>query len=396
MNILHIEDRRENRLLVRKLLESQGFTVNEAVDGLAGIEMAERTRPDLILLDINIPALDGYEVVTKLKGDARLTHTPVVAITAEGDRTRALALGFDGFIMKPIQITTFADEIRAFLGGKRETVDDAERAGHLADHSRRTVDRLEAKVRELTKANERLREVDRLKMEVLRNVSHELSTPLTPLVGYVKMLAGGEIGPVTAGQQRVLERMGASLGRLKELIDNLLNVTRFATGSVQLECSVCDVGAVVDGAVAALAERAGRRGIRLEVGRPPQSEPLIGDPARLGDALRQVLDNAVKFSPDGGRVRVDVRTLVEGDADRRLVEVAVTDEGPGIPPDERDRVIEPFYQIDGSVTRAYGGAGLGLAVAERTARLHQGRLVITGAPDGGARVALRIPLRPAE
>ncbi len=393
MKVLHIEDRRENRLLVRKLLEAQGFEVVDAVDGLTGLEMARTLAPDLILLDINIPSLDGYEVVTRLKADPELARTPVVAITAEGDRERSLALGFDGFITKPIRMATFVKAIRDFLGGKRESADEAQRADHLMAHNRRVVDRLEAKVRELEGANARLREVDRLKLEVLRNVSHELATPMTPLMGYVRMLSGGELGAVTDGQRKVLDRMGSSLQRLKKLIDNLLNTTRFATGAVSLVRGVVRLEQVVERAVEPLRERAAGRGIDIEVS-GDVAEPVLADAARLADAVREVLDNALKFGPDGGVVRVELRTLAEDDADRRQVEVAVTDDGPGIPADQREQVVEPFYQLDGSVTRHYGGAGLGLAVAERTATLHGGRLLITAASSGGARVAIRIPSRP--
>lgn len=394
MKVLHIEDRRENRLLVRKLLEARGFAVTDAEDGLTGVELARTTGPALILVDINIPGLDGYEVVTQLKGDPRLAGVPVVAITAEGDRERALALGFDGFIVKPIKMATFVDELTAFLGGKRELAAEETRADHLMDHNRRVVDRLEAKVRELTKANERLREVDRLKMEVLRNVSHELSTPMTPLVGYVKMLAGEELGPLAPPQKRVLERMNGSLMRLKELIDKLLNVTRFATGAVALDRAVVRPAEVIAGAVDALREQVSAAGVRLTVIDATGLEPAVADRGRLTEALRQVIDNAIKFGPPGGEVRVEARLLVVSEGDRRELELAVCDQGPGIPPAERERVVEPFYQADGSPTRAFGGAGLGLAIAERTASLHGGRLLITSAASGGARVAIRIPTRP--
>ena len=394
MKVLHIEDRRENRLLVRKLLESRGYEVTDAVDGLTGLELARSLHPDLILLDINIPALDGYEVVTRLKGDAALCETPVVAITAEGDRDRSLALGFDGFIMKPIRMAAFVKDVRAFLEGKRETVAESKRADHLMDHTRRVVDRLEGKVRELEAANARLRDVDRLKLEVLRNVSHELATAMTPLMGYVKMLGAGELGDVSPPQRKVLDKMGGSLRRLKKLIDNLLNTTRFATGDVALVRGVCDVVGVVCDVVERLTSRAKASSVRLEFARPESFEPLVADRDRLRDAVLEVVDNGIRFGPKGGLVRVELRLLIDGDGDRRLAEIAVTDEGSGIPPEEREQVVQPFYQIDGSVTRHHGGAGLGLAVAERTASMHGGRLVITGAPDGGARVAIRIPTRP--
>ncbi|MCB9542387.1 MAG: hybrid sensor histidine kinase/response regulator [bacterium] len=394
MNVLHIEDRPENRRLVRKVLEAKGFEVTDAADGLTGIELACTTQPDLILIDINIPHLNGYEVVTRLRSEPHLADTPIVAITAEGDRTRALALGFDGFIVKPIRIVGFADELQAFLAGRRESVDEAEKTAQLAAHSREVVERLEGQVRALTRANERLREVDRLKMEVLRNVSHELSTPMTPLVGYVRLLAAGELGPVSEGQQKVLDRMDASLQRLKGLIDNLLNVTRFATGDVAMQRGIVDPLAVVQRVVRAMGEFAAAHRVTLALDAPGRVEPCVGDGERLVDAVRQLVDNAIKFGPDGGTVRVGVRALVEGDEDRRVMEFSVTDEGPGIPPDKREQVVQPFYQIDGSATRAHGGAGLGLAIAHRTAELHGGRLVITRSPEGGGRVALRVPTRP--
>lgn len=392
MHVVHIEDRAENRLLVRKLLEARGHRVSDAADGITGIDLALAETPDLVLIDINIPGLDGYEVVTRLRG--RLSTTPLVAVTAEGDRSRALALGFDGYIGKPIRMGTFAQQLEDFQAGQRESVSESERTSHLVDQTQRVAERLEAKVRELTRVNERLREVDRLKMEVLRNVSHELSTPMTPLLGYVKMLTQGELGPVTAQQLQVFERMSGSLLRLRGLIENLLNVTRFATGVVALETGAVDALEVVRVVAAEVAARVKARGVRLELRASPHLETVLADRARVIEALRQLVDNALKFGPQGQRVGIDVQILAEGD--HPLVEWAVTDEGPGIPPEQRDRVVEPFYQVDGSTTRQHGGAGLGLAVAERIASLHGGRLVITGAPGGGARVALRIPTRPGQ
>lgn len=392
MKVLHIEDRAENRLLVRKVLEARGHTVVDCADGLTGLELARSAAPDLVLLDINIPGLDGYEVVSRLKDETRLATIPVVAITAEGDRDRALALGFDGFLSKPIRMATFEKELLAFAAGHREAGDDSRRQAHLLDHGRRVVDRLEAKVRELTRANERLREVDRLKMEVLRNVSHELATPLTPLTGYVKMLGGQELGPLTEAQRTVVSRLDGSVGRLRELIDNLLNVTRFATGSVSLEHSVLGPAEVIEQAVAAMQRRAEARQVKLRT-RLGTLEPVVGDRVRLLDALKQLIDNAIKFGPAGGTVTVEAAVVVQAGADARQLELAVLDEGPGIAPAQRDRVVEPFYQIDGSATRSAGGAGLGLAVVARTADLHEGLLVIEDAPGGGARVVLRLPTR---
>ena len=394
MKVLHIEDRRENRLLVRKLLEASGESVVDACDGLDGVSLAQSAEPDLILVDINLPGLDGYEVVTKLKGLPALARVPIVAITAEGDRSRSLALGFDGFLSKPIQVSSFVETLRGFLQGRREDAVESERASHLLDHNRRVVDRLEAKIRELTAANERLREVDRLKLEVLRNVSHELATPMTPLLGYLRMLSQGDLGPVNEGQGRALEAMRGSLTRLHTQIRSLLDATKFATGSVVLEKAAFDPESTTREACEAMRPAATARNVRIELVSPGGLERVVGDRDRLREALRHILENAVKFGPDGARVRVELSVVSEEDPDRRQLEMAVLDEGPGIPAEQRERVIQPFYQIDGSVTRAQGGAGLGLSIAERTARLHGGMLLIGQAPGHGARVALRVPIRP--
>ncbi len=394
VHVLHIEDRRENRLLVRKMLASKGYRVTDAVDGLSGVELARSTRPDLVLIDINLPQLNGYEVVTRLRNEPHLATIPIVAITAEGDRDHAVALGFDGFIMKPIRFNTFIADVARYLGGHRETIPEKERSAHLLAHSRDVTDHLEARVRDLERANERLRDVDRMKMEVLRNVSHELSTPMTPLLGYVRMLEAGELGPTDPRQRTVLGRMNGSLMRLKGLIDNLLNVTRYATDAVALERTVFAPSVVVDEAVEMAAEGAAMRGVEFVVDLQGCEQLLLADRGTLVSALAQLLDNAVKFGPRDSAVLIEGRPIADPDGDRLGVELAVVDKGPGIPVGERGRVCQPFYQSDGSATRAHGGAGLGLAIAERMVSLHGGRLVIGDTPGGGARVALRIPLRP--
>src|SRR5258706_15455578 len=118
--VLHIEDDPRNRLLVRKLLQADGHEVVDAEDGLEGVRFALAQRPDLVLVDLNIPGLDGYEVTLRLRSEASLSGVPIVAITAEGDRDTSFAVGCDGFIEKPIDARRFAAQVRAFLSGRRE------------------------------------------------------------------------------------------------------------------------------------------------------------------------------------------------------------------------------------------------------------------------------------
>src|SRR5579862_5294906 len=118
--VLHIEDDPRNRLLVRKLLTADGHEVIDAADGLEGVRLALSQRPDLVLVDLNIPGLDGYEVTLRLRSEGSLKGVPIVAITAEGDRETSFAVGCDGFIQKPIDARSFPSLVRRFLAGHRE------------------------------------------------------------------------------------------------------------------------------------------------------------------------------------------------------------------------------------------------------------------------------------
>ncbi len=155
--ILYIEDNPENRMLARAVLESQGYTVVDAEDGLSGIEAAVREDPALILLDVNLPGVDGYEVVAILKSFPNLAATPVIAVTAyamEGDRQRTLVAGCDGYIQKPIDVDTFPRQIAEFLEGRRERVEEREEGIYLRELNQRLVYRLVNQVEELKRVNE--------------------------------------------------------------------------------------------------------------------------------------------------------------------------------------------------------------------------------------------------
>jgi len=157
--ILYIEDDAASRMLVRRILEARGYIVLEAQDGLSGLHIAQTEVPDLILMDINLPDLDGYAVTTKLKGMVELRNTPIIALTAnvmEGDRERSLVAGCDGYIPKPIEAGKLVMQVEEFLGGQRETLMDSQERQYLREYKDRLVDHLEKKVRELTALNAEL------------------------------------------------------------------------------------------------------------------------------------------------------------------------------------------------------------------------------------------------
>jgi signal transduction histidine kinase len=377
--VLHIEDDPRNRLLVRKLLLADGHEVIDAADGLEGVRLAIGQRPDIVLVDLNIPGLDGFEVTLRLRTEASLNGIPIIAITAEGDRDTSFAVGCDGFLQKPIDARAFAKQIASYLGGRRErqlSTPDVQ-GERLRVQSGRIVAHLEEKVAELSGANERLREMERVRTEFYRNISHELATPLTPIVGYLRMLMDEELGETSKAQRKALRAMDDCMRRLRSTLDNLIDVTGLETGKMRFFNKDYDFLDTVRRAIAWHADAFAERRLTMLEELPRGPLPGYGDSDRLGRAISQLLDNAAKFTPEGGIVGVFVRPL------ETAYELVVADTGPGVAKDRTERIFDPFFQVDGSPTRAHGGTGVGLAIARRVARGLGGDVRVL---DGGATI----------
>ncbi len=388
--VLHIEDDPRNRLLVRKLLAADGHEVIDAEDGLEGVRLAQSTMPDLILVDMNIPGLDGYEVALRLRGEHQLDRVPIIAITAEGDRETSLVVGCDGFIQKPIDASQFCERVAGYLAGRRELPAELSSNHRLRAQSGRIVVHLEEKVAELSAANARLREMERLRREFYRNISHELATPMTPIVGYIRMLIDEELGSIAPAQSKALRAMDDCVQRLRSTLDNLVDVTALEMGKIKFFYRSYDFAKLVQAALNSTESL--REGHKQVVVAAIPSDPMLayGDSDKLIRAVGHVLDNASKFTADNGAIGVAVYVHADG------YELVVADDGPGIREGYEERVFDPFFQVDGSPTRTQGGVGLGLAIARGVARGLGGDIsltrgaVIDGRTFSGARVSLRV------
>jgi signal transduction histidine kinase len=200
---------------------------------------------------------------------------------------------------------------------------------------------------------------------------------MTPIVGYVKLLKDEELGPLNKPQQKALRAMDDCVRRLRALIDNLLDVTGLETGRMRFIHVDYDFLDTTRRAIAQVADKLDERGVQLVEQLPRGPLSAWGDAGRLQRAMVHILENAAKFTPTGGSVGVRVTRLPSSH-----LELCVADTGAGIRPDRVHRIFEPFYQVDGSVTREHGGVGVGLAVARRTARGLGGDLrVISPSPE---------------
>ena len=392
--VLHIEGNPNERLRIERLLTAAGHQVIDTASGVDGVRLANEISPDLILVNVDVPDLDGYEVTLRLRAMDALRRVPVVVTTSEVNQRDTLAVGADGTISTPIDEPTFADTITRFLQGHRERVENAD--APLRERTQKIVVRLEQKVVELSDANKRLEEAARLRREFLRNVSHELATPMTPVVGYLRLLQNQELGPITDLQRKCLSSIEKSTERLREVVDTLLDVSALESGRMHFYERSYDFIAVTKGAIESVRNKLAERDVTLIEQIPTERWPAIGDPDKLERAMVHVLDNASKFTPTGREVAVEARRQDNGYA------LSVADAGPGVKPEHIAKIMEPFYQVDGSVTRTHGGAGLGLAFARRVTESLGGNVAIQSPPKSetagrrltGTEVTLSVATKP--
>jgi len=399
--VLCIEGDKAVTARVKSILESEGFAVDTTESGLEGIARALTLTPDLVLADVHLPDIEGYELAARLKREKALQKVPFVAVgESREEHDVALAAGADGFIERQFG-NHLGDEVRAFLAGKRETLPQEGEREQLKALSGTMAARLETAVAGERRAAARLVELDRLKSAFMNNLSHELSTPLTPLAGYLRIVQSGKLGALTPQQQRVLDSMAQAVTKLVRVVDNLSDFASLQAGQAPLLESAVDPDRLADEVVAELGP--GIKEARLHVTvLHAGGAPVLADARKLRQAVANLVSNAVKFSPHGGEV------LVEVARDAGKLRFTVYDQGPGIGAGEAERIFEPLYHAAarGSLDARLPGSGLGLPVARRIAEAHGGRILVESPPRTqpaslarhftGSKFVIEIPIRPAD
>ena len=228
-----------------------------------------------------------------------------------------------------------------------------------------------------------LRRADQIRRDFVANVSHELRTPLTAIRGYVEALSDGDAS--ADEENRFLEIIGRHTQRMERLVRDLLRLARLDAGQEMLEQISVDTHSLADAVVIDLAPAAEARHQKIRVGVAPGAETVRADPAKLHDALRNLVSNAISYAPEGTSIVIGAERV-----DGRL-EMSVSDEGPGIPDEDISRVFERFYRVDKSRARDPGGTGLGLAIVKHLVELHGGNVRAENRPSGGARFVISLP-----
>ncbi len=273
-------------------------------------------------------------------------------------------------------------------------VEDATHVRILERELLRMSQNLHRASRETASLRDRLRSEHAEREELLNVVSHELRTPLTVIRGYNRLLLAEEVGPLNAEQRRFLGESTKSCQRLNAFIENLLEASRETSGDEILEIGHGCLGPVIEGVIGMLRPLLEENELSVDVALEAAIPPARFDRMRLEQVLTNLMSNAIKVAPRGSAIRVGARLLdaseSEAAAVRPLLEVAVSDEGPGVAPEDRERIFEPYVQA--GEQSAAGGLGLGLAICRRLVHAHGGAIGVDERPGGGSRFAFTLPV----
>ena len=353
--VLSVDDNEASRYAIGRTLRQAGFRVIEADTGMEALRRARADAPDLIMLDVKLPDIDGFEVSRRLKADMETASIPVLQITATYSSTehwaQALNAGADGYLTHPAEPVVLIATVRALLRAR-----EAERA---------------------------LREANRLKDDFLATLSHELRTPLNAIVGWAHVLRTPNLDPAVTA--RAVESIQRNAEAQTRLIADILDVSRIVTGKLRIDSRRVELARVVEAALETVRPSAVARQVRLETSLDPEAV-VQGDPSRLQQIAWNLLTNAVKFTPAAGTVRVIVRRLPSS------VQFVVEDTGIGIEPAFMPFVFDRFRQADASMTRTVSGLGLGLALVNDLVQMHGGTVrAESEGTDRGSRFTVSFP-----
>ncbi|GAB2851872.1 hypothetical protein GCM10027277_20250 [Pseudoduganella ginsengisoli] len=419
IEVLIVEDSPTQAERLRRLIQSVHYKARVAANGRLALEAIRERKPHLVLSDIVMPEMDGYELCRAIKSDNDLRDIPVILVTSltdPKDIIRGIECGADNFIRKPyaedyllnrighmlvnqklrraqnmeVGIALYLGDQKHFINAERQQILDLlistyEQAvqvnSELQARERQVIElnmrlahhagELETINREIALKNLELAEASRMKSAFIANMSHELRTPLNAIIGFTGALLMKLPGPLTAEQDKQLNTIRNSARHLLSLINDILDVAKIEAGKVTLSMEDVQCQDLIAEVAETLRPLALQKGLALEVDVAPQPIVLHTDRRALTQILINLANNAIKFT-EKGKVRVSL--LQRADGDGTVTEFAVADSGAGIREEDQAKLFQAFSQLDSTSTRHAEGAGLGLYLCQNLANLIGGSL----------------------
>jgi two-component system, sensor histidine kinase and response regulator len=364
--LLVVDDDPANRDVLSRRLTQQRHEVRTASNGVDALQLVREAAFDLVLLDILMPDMDGYEVLNHIKADVRLQHIPVIMISALNEVqsvVRCIEAGAEDYLAKPFDATLLKARIGASLEKKRGR------------------DRESVLFEQLHDNYKRLQEVEKLRDDMRNMIVHDLRTPLTAVIMGVEMLERN--GALNESQQQLVTIAAGGGRTLLGMINDLLDVEKMESGATQLQYEELSATKLVAGAVAQVASLAADGDTKLVTEIAADFPPFAGDQNKLSRTLVNLIANAIKFT------RVGTVTITAARADAEHVRFAVRDTGDGIPAAAFARIFEKFGQLD---ARSKVGTGLGLAFCKLAVEAHGGQIAVESTLGEGSTFSFTVPI----
>ena len=363
--LLIVDDDRLNIRVLTGILRGEGYVLAEADSGENALVMYPNFQPDLVLLDVMLPGIDGFETCRRLRQQHGDKSAPIIFITAKSesdDVVAGLSAGGVDYLPNPFKPKEVVARIRTHLQNQI-----------LSEQRKMLV--------------EQLRKADAAKNRFLGMAAHDLRNPLGSIRGIAEFLREGAVGELTKEQIELVDTIHTASQAMLDMVNELLDVATIEAGELKLSPEVHDLGKLIAKSVTMISRDALKKNTHVTFEPPAEPVTLTIDPAKMKQVVDNLLSNAIKYSPPGSTIRA----FVKHNAGNSTCSFSVRDQGPGIPDNERDKLFKDFSRLSSKPTGGEKSTGLGLAICRKIVEAHHGNIVAENLPDRGCEFRVTLP-----